>query len=120
VRAILVPITVWLLFVAPTLSLTAVIAVIALDQVAMVWDVWIEPQSRAGLGGLPRGEYLVHILAVTVHAAALSLALIGRLAGELPPELPALAWGGVIGSGLVGALHLALMHPRSARLLPAT
>jgi hypothetical protein len=32
------------------------------DFVVAMSDVWIEPESRKSQGGLPRGEYLMHIL----------------------------------------------------------
>lgn len=46
-------------------------------DVAIAWiDVWIEPASRASQGGLPRGEYFMHIvLSVLVGAYLHGLAI---------------------------------------------
>jgi hypothetical protein len=40
----------------------AILALLALDLVNSTIDVILEPRSRAPLGGLPPGEYLVHFL----------------------------------------------------------
>jgi hypothetical protein len=114
VRALLVPMTAWLLFVAPRPALWAVIAVIGLDQVAMVLDVWVEPRSRRNLGGLPSNEYLIHIVAVSIHVAALALAFVGRFGAAAEPfdaRLASWALGGVINTAVVALLHVALLHP---------
>jgi len=39
----------------------ALMAVLAFDLAISVADFWIEPTSRRALGGLPRGEYLLHV-----------------------------------------------------------
>ncbi|MBL8858793.1 MAG: hypothetical protein JNL28_09830 [Planctomycetes bacterium] len=39
----------------------ALMAVLAFDLAISIADFWIEPTSRRALGGLPRGEYLLHV-----------------------------------------------------------
>jgi hypothetical protein len=117
IRALLVPVTVWLFYVSPALPLAAAAAIVGLDQIAMLVDVWIEPSSRKSLGGLPRSEYLIHVVAITVHVAALALAFVGRLqSSTLPAHLPTLALGTVVSTGAVALLHVVLLLrcPRSA------
>jgi hypothetical protein len=84
-RAILFAPAVLLLFAAPTagLALWAGIALFALDEVVEMLDVLAERASRASLGGLSSAEYAVHVVLVTLRAAAVALALASR---------PAAAW----------------------------
>jgi hypothetical protein len=87
-RAVLFPPAVIILFAqAPGGALLwAGVALLAADFVLMVWDTWEEKASRSVWGGLPRGEYLIHLLATGLHFAALALAL-----GNLPVTAWALA-----------------------------
>lgn len=54
--------------------LWAAIFVLAFDLATEILDVLNERKSRATLGGLPSGEYLVHIMLTTLRVAALTLA----------------------------------------------
>jgi hypothetical protein len=116
-RALLAVPTVWLVYVAPTFHVIAAGVLVAIDQLAMLLDVWVEPRSRRGLGGLPRSESLIHVLAITIHAAALALAFVARWqdGSPLPVELRALAVGTVGGTAAVALLHVLLLHPLAAR-----
>jgi hypothetical protein len=84
-RAILFAPAVVLVFAAPTagIALWAGVALLAIDEVVEVLDVVAERASRASLGGLSSAEYAVHVLLVTLRAAAVVLALAAR---------PAEAW----------------------------
>ncbi|MEL6712271.1 MAG: hypothetical protein AAFP86_00770 [Planctomycetota bacterium] len=54
--------------------LGALFALLAFDLAISAVDFWLEPASRAGLGGLPRGEYLLHVsLAVLFGALVTSV-----------------------------------------------
>lgn len=116
VRALLIPPTIWLLFVEPTPHLVAAGALVALDQIAMIVDIWVEPRSRRNLGGVPRSELLVHFTAVSLHATALALAFVGRAGGAaLPPAMASMAIGAVVTGSLTAVVHLALLPPAAAR-----
>jgi hypothetical protein len=39
---------------------TALLALLVFDVGISLADFWLEPQSRASVGGLPRGEYILH------------------------------------------------------------
>jgi hypothetical protein len=51
--------------------------------IVLLSDVLVEHESRAQLGGLPRIEYVMHIVVCMMHAASLALILGDR---------PAIAW----------------------------
>lgn len=40
-----------------------------LDFINALWDVYLEPESRAPLGGLPPFEYMIHIFGATMSGA---------------------------------------------------
>ncbi|MFV8751467.1 hypothetical protein ACNOYE_13060 [Nannocystaceae bacterium ST9] len=42
----------------------SLLALFAFDLINSAADVWLEPRSRAPLGGLPRGEYFLHFLGI--------------------------------------------------------
>jgi hypothetical protein len=44
------------------LWLVALLALLLVDLAISIADFWLETDSRAGLGGLPRGEYLLHVV----------------------------------------------------------
>lgn len=75
-RAILfIPTTILIYWTGMTgMLLWAAVLVLALDLITEVVDVLNERSSRATLGGLPSGEYLVHIMLTTLRVAALVLA----------------------------------------------
>lgn len=63
----------------------ALAAVFALDFLDGIFDVAIEPRSRAPLGGLPPLEYSVHMLSTTLTGGAWVAYLISGWAGRLEP-----------------------------------
>src|SRR4051812_37911001 len=78
-RAIAFPIALVLVFTGrggP--MLWAGLAVIALDTAFEVYDVAIEPDSRARAGGLPVAEGVLHNILGTLRAAAIVLVLVAR------------------------------------------
>jgi hypothetical protein len=88
------------------------------DQAAGVYDAMSERDSRMALGGLGRGEYVLHIVLVAVHAVALTLVLAARPAaawsfagpstlGDWPRVWMVVA-GPIIGGVCVAVLHVAL------------
>ncbi len=130
-RAALFAPIVLLIFAAPTVGVTlyAGLALLAIDQAAEVLDVLEERRSRARLGGLGSGEYLVHGILITLRAAAIALALAARpaeawawsatVAGAYPATITTLVAGLVPGAIVVAGLHLALGLRRGATVSAA-
>lgn len=103
------------------LWLTVVLVVI--DFGVSLLDVLEENQSRASLGGLSSGEYAVHVVNMTLHTVAITLALAARPLSawsltspfEIGPQISFSTWVAVQalpGNALIGLLHLWLMHPK--------
>jgi len=66
----------------------AVTALLALDFANTLLDVWLEPASRKDLGGVPRLEYLIHVIGATAGGAVLAaFVALGRGLATLPTEL---------------------------------
>ena len=66
----------------------ALMAVLAFDLAISIADFWIEPTSRCALGGLPRGEYLLHVfLAMCFGALVYAVVHEGGAGLALPTEL---------------------------------
>lgn len=119
-RALLFPPVLLGLFVLPTggVFLWAAITAAVLDLAAGLWDMAIERESRAPLGGLGTGEYIVHVAASMVHSSAIALVLAARPAAAwslaAPPLLDtpmpgvsaALAWNLLPGAVILGLLHV--------------
>jgi hypothetical protein len=82
-RAVLFTPAVMLVFATPTagLALWIGVALFALDEIVEMLDVLAERASRASLGGLSSAEYAVHVVLITLRAAAVALALGARPAG---------------------------------------
>jgi hypothetical protein len=114
-RALLFPPLVYLLLYRTSNSaLWVAVALVAADLGVTVWDVLIERASRKGLGGLSSLEYLVHVLAVTLNAAATAVLLVARFSSDVsPPEgVRWVALALIAGGGLTAAQHLWLLQPR--------
>jgi len=125
-RALLLPLTLWAAFVAtdlaPAARLGLLLALIAADLGVAVWDVILESKSRRALGGLPHVEYFVHVAATAAHSAAEAFVVAAVVltlrggAGSAPAVVVGLAWILIVGSTLVGAVHvLALARPQTER-----
>ncbi|MBL9100873.1 MAG: hypothetical protein JNL82_07940 [Myxococcales bacterium] len=110
-RAVLTPPILWALYVAKGPSLALAAMLVGLDVVATVLDVRAEPDSRRRFGGLPRGEFLVHVVATLLHVAALATAFTAGWLGDEVPTTPAfgvLAYALVLGSSVAAVQHVAL------------
>lgn len=105
-----------------TIGFAIFLAIQVLDLFNTLWDVSIEPASRAPLGGLPPQEYFLHTIIFLLHGAFI-WAVIAN-AGQLVhgagfgilrwPPLPAVLLVGavaliIVGVGFLG-LHLYLMR----------
>ncbi len=109
-RALLFPLILATFFISRT-TLVVGLALIALDQVAEVWDMAIERKSRAHSGGLRSFEYVLHGAMITLRSAGVAFALSARAsrpAEVLIPVEPLASWL-LPGSVLVAILHVALL-----------
>lgn len=90
-------------------------------------DVLSENDSRASLGGLSSGEYALHVVLTMLKMASFAFMFASKPVSawslSSPVVLGSYGWMAemmalkvAIGSGLVGVLHLALLHPRIASL----
>jgi hypothetical protein len=68
----------------------ALAGLLLFDAGISVADFWLEPESRRELGGLPRGEYLLHVLIAALFGA-LVLAIWNEAGGARGP-ITALTW----------------------------
>jgi hypothetical protein len=106
----------------------ALLALLAFDLAISVWDFAVERSSRAALGGLTSGEYLLHILLAILYGALVtSVVLLERhrldaptLLAYKPVDAPVvvralLAVSGVLafGSGLLDTLALRRLSKRA-------
>jgi hypothetical protein len=110
VRACLLGPILWLAFVAPRLDL--LVALVAIDTAVVIADVWLETASRRDLGGIPRAEYVVHVVANTLHTGAMTLAMATwwlSPAAEVPHLLRGMAEALAACTVPVAVLHVALM-----------
>ena len=89
-------------------------------------DVFTEGDSRASLGGLSTGEYSIHVAATIFKVASFAFMVASKPASAWALSSPivlgsygwmaeAMAVQVMIGSGLVGLLHLALLNNGSGR-----
>jgi hypothetical protein len=81
----------------------ALALLLAFDLAISVADFWLEPESRRALGGLPRGEYLLHVLIAMLFGALVFAVLREGASARHAPT--ALVW---IEHGPPPALRLAL------------
>ena len=104
----------------------AVLFVVAALGTEML-DVFTEGDSRASIGGLSTGEYSIHVAATIFKVASFAFMFAAKPAAAWDISSPTLlgtygsmgemmAMQVIIGSGLVGVLHLVLLHPRVAKI----
>jgi hypothetical protein len=104
------------------------VALLAVDLAISVWDFAIERESRAFFGGLPTGEYVLHVFIAIVFGALITAVLFEaapwasaptRLAWEPAPVPAALRWAFlvmaalVLASGLLDLRAVLRLGPRS-------
>lgn len=70
--------------------LYALLGLLAFDLAISVADFWLEPASRRALGGLPRGEYLLHVFIALLFGAFVAAVLFDNRAGFGAPS--AIGW----------------------------
>jgi hypothetical protein len=102
------------------------VSLIAADLVVSLVDMISERDSRAELGGLSTGEYVLHMLIMSFRGAALALMLAGRpatawafdapwIVGSLPGFAATVAWQALPGSVVMAALHIWLCTDSGVR-----
>lgn len=90
-------------------------------------DVFSENDSRASIGGLSTQEYALHVMLTILKVASFAFLFASKpaTAWDLASPLVLGTYGSmaemmalqvIIGSGAVGLLHLALLHPRVAKI----
>ncbi len=90
-------------FVAATLGI-----LLALDFLNNVVDVWLEPEARRSLGGLPPLESAIHIFGATAAGAITATYLLLWALGESPAAAPLPSWLSLQGYMLgIGSFMLA-------------
>lgn len=90
-------------------------------------DVFSENDSRASIGGLSTQEYALHVVLTILKVSSFALLFASKPTEawslSSPTYLGSYGWMAemmalqvAIGSGIVGILHLALLHPRVAKI----
>jgi hypothetical protein len=112
-RAVLLPPTIWALYLADRrVGLSLAVFLVALDVIATVMDVIVEPESRKGIGGLPLGEVALHVAATVFHVGALGLAFAAQIYDVAPPRAEVvmmIATALVVMSSIAAVHHLVLI-----------
>ncbi len=112
-RAVLLPPTLWALYLANRdVGLPLAAFLVALDVIATVLDVMVEPESRKSIGGLPSSEVALHVGATVFHVGAIALAVAARIwepAASRARCVPALVASLVVVSTLAAVHHLVLV-----------
>ena len=128
IRALLFPLIVWFLFVdnSGLYGFLFGIGLVLIDLIVLTIDAYSEKDSRAFMGGLPKGEYIIHLFSNGFHFSAIVLALMLKLRiidGQLVYlEQLAVSPGKTLlefisvnilpGAVLLGLLHLLLLLPK--------
>jgi len=104
-------------------ALWGAIVLVLVDIATLLIDLFVEGNSRNKLGGLPHKEYIVHVIANTLHFVSIALMLASKPATAFRFEATkilhreAFTPSSTVGFGLLGGamvlaiLHLVLMSP---------
>jgi hypothetical protein len=104
------------------------VGVIIIDIVVLFIDLIVEKDSRKKLGGLPHNEYIVHILANTLHFVSIALILVSKplsswgmnasvtIDREFPQYTELVAYYLIPGVALLVLFHFTLMNKKAAIL----
>jgi hypothetical protein len=124
-RAVLFPLILMCLFVPQPSDMMFYLGLmfVLADVAVLMTDAWVETDSRKFMGGLPRWEYLLHLLVNGFHFATVALVLAAKMdfqgavpvlradvPGVWPAELfYAIAFNLLPGAWLIAVLHVGLM-----------
>ncbi len=107
------------------------VVIVFLDIVVLVIDLIAEKDSRRNLGGLPHTEYIVHVIANTLHYVALALILVSKplsswelnapvtIDREFPRFTELVAQNLIPGVALLVLFHLLLMNKKVTDIFDA-
>lgn len=131
IRGILFPAMLYTLYLKNdcTTSFYTGMGLVLIDILALGIDAFVEKDSRAFMGGLPRWEYIVHLFVNGFHFAAIAVFLVIKLNfGHQGIELragfssvenyPAFLWlvkNLIPGGILMSLIHLLVLFPRTER-----
>lgn len=80
VRTLLFPLILYFLFLGQNeASLYLGLLFVVLDIIALGVDAYSEEDSRAFMGGLPRGEYIIHLFVNGFHFATIAVFLVLKI-----------------------------------------
>lgn len=80
VRGILFPLILYCCYLTSSPAwFFAGLGILALDVIVTIVDAYIEKDSRAFMGGLPRWEYVIHLLVNGFHFASIAVFLVIKI-----------------------------------------
>lgn len=81
IRSILFPFMVYFLFIKQSCYTSFILGIsfVILDIVVLIVDAYVEKDSRVFMGGLPRWEYILHLLVNGLHFASIAVFLAIKL-----------------------------------------
>lgn len=80
IRAVLFPAMLYFLYLAEgTMGFYTGLTLVMADIIVLGIDAFVERDSRAFMGGLPRWEYIIHLFVNGFHFAAIAIYLVLRL-----------------------------------------
>lgn len=130
IRAILFPAIVYFLFLKQdcVISFYLGLTFVMIDLIVLVIDAYIEKDSRAFMGGLPRWEYILHLFVNGFHFASIAVFLSLKLNLDkegitITPNFYSyqnfyifklIALNILPGSILIGLIHILVIFPNTA------
>lgn len=104
------------------------LVLLGIDIIVTVIDAYMEGDSRKFMGGLPRGEYIIHLLVNGFHFAAIAVFIVAKvqltedglvLTDNInhAPSHPTFIWlvkNLIPGAIFMAALHVVVAIPRTA------
>ncbi len=131
VRAVIFPIILILLYLrTDTLAFWVGTAFVVLDLITLGVDAFMEGESRAFMGGLPRWEYILHLFVNGFHFAGLAVYYVARIrinpdSVSLVSSFDGVYWYSIFswialqmlpGAILLALVHIIVAHPQSVKL----
>lgn len=129
IRSILFPLILYCFYLASgEIWFVVGLILLTIDIIVTVVDTYMEGDSRTFMGGLPRGEYIIHLLTNGFHFAAIAVFLVAKvqLGGggfvitnniTYSPGYPAFIWlvkNLIPGAVFMASLHILVAMPQTA------
>lgn len=131
IRGVLFPAILYFLYLKNdcTTSFYIGMALVLLDIITLGIDAFVEKDSRAFMGGLPRWEYIVHLFVNGFHFASIAVFLIIKLSFDngavhfrtdfsAVSNYPAFIWlvkNLIPGGILMSVLHIVVLFPGTSK-----